>query len=201
MKITEISIKRPSLILVLFIILTFLGVSSYRNLSYELLPKFSSPVVTITAMYPGASPNEVENTVTKKLEDAVSSMENIDKITSTSYEGLSVVVVQLRADANVDLALQDAQRKVNAIIATLPDDVKSPSLGKFSIDDLPIMRLGVSANMNATDLFDLVEQQIQPNLSKIPGVAQTNLIGGEEREIRVNVKNDKLQAYRLSLPQ
>lgn len=166
-----------------------------------MLPKFSSPVVTITAMYPGASPNEVENTVTKKLEDAVSSMENIDKITSTSYEGLSVVVVQLRADANVDLALQDAQRKVNAIIATLPDDVKSPSLGKFSIDDLPIMRLGVSANMNATDLFDLVEQQIQPNLSKIPGVAQTNLIGGEEREIRVNVKNDKLQAYRLSLPQ
>ncbi|MBT1705726.1 efflux RND transporter permease subunit [Chryseosolibacter indicus] len=201
MKITEISIKRPSIILVLFIILTFLGLSSYNKLSYELLPKFSSPIVTVQALYPGASPNEVENTVTKKLEDAVSSMENVDKITATSYEGLSVVVVQLRTEANVDLALQDAQRKVNAILAELPEDVKSPSLGKFSIDDLPIMRMGVSASMNATELYDLVEQRIQPNLAKIPGVAQTNLIGGEEREIRVNVDNDKLQAYRLSLPQ
>lgn len=201
MKITEISIKRPSIILVLFIVLTFLGVTSYKKLSYELLPKFSSPIVTITAVYPGASPNEVENTVTKELEDAISSMENVDKITATSYEGLSVVVVQLRADANVDLALQDAQRKVNAILGDLPEDVKSPSLGKFSIDDLPIIRMGVSADMDATDLYDLVKLRIQPNLAKIPGVAQTNLIGGEEREIRVNVDNDKLQAYRLSLPQ
>lgn len=201
MKITEVSIKRPSIILVLFIILTFLGLSSYRNLSYELLPKFSAPIVTVTAIYPGASPNEVENTVTKELEDAVSSMENVDKITATSYEGLSVVVVQLRAEANVDLALQDAQRKVNAILAELPEDVKSPSLGKFSFDDLPIIRLGVSADINATDLYDLVEQRIVPNIAKIPGVAQTNLIGGEEREIRVNVNNEKLQAYRLSLPQ
>ncbi len=201
MKITEISIKRPSIILVLFIILTFLGLSSYQNLSYELLPKFSAPIVTVTAVYPGASPNEVENTVTKKLEDAVSSMENVDKITSSSYESLSVIVVQLRNEANVDLALQEAQRKINAIISTLPEDVKAPSLGKFSFDDLPIIRLGVSADMNPTALFDLVEQRIQPNLSKIPGVAQTNLIGGEQREIRVNVNNEKLQAYRLSLPQ
>jgi len=201
MKITEVSIKRPSLILVLFIILTFLGLSSYRNLSYELLPKFSAPVVTVTALYPGASPNEVENTVTKELEDAVSSMENVDKITATSYEGISVIVIQLRAEANVDLALQDAQRKVNAVLAELPEDVKSPSLGKFSFDDLPIIRLGVSAHMNGTELYDLVEQRIQPNLAKIPGVAQTNLLGGEEREIRVNVDNEKLQAYRLSLPQ
>jgi hydrophobic/amphiphilic exporter-1 (mainly G- bacteria), HAE1 family len=201
MKITEVSIKRPSVILVLFIILTFMGLTSYRKLSYELLPKFSSPIVSITAIYPGASPNEVENTVTKKLEDAVSSMENVDKITGTSYEGLSVVVVQLRAEANVDIALQDAQRKINAILGTLPEDVKSPSLGKFSIDDLPIMRLGVSADMNATELYDLVKLRIQPNLAKIPGVAQTNLIGGEEREIRVNVDNEKLKAYHLSLPQ
>src|SRR5690606_1940069 len=135
MKITEISIKRPSIILVLFIILTFLGLTSYKQLSYELLPKFSAPIVSITAVYPGASPNEVENTVTKELEDAISSMENVDKITATSYEGLSVVVVQLRAEADVDLALQDAQRKVNAILGNLPEDVKSPSLGKFSIDD------------------------------------------------------------------
>src|SRR5690606_19191623 len=184
-----------------FITLTFLGLMSYSNLSYELLPKFSAPVVTVTATYPGASPYEVENSVTKKLEDAVSSMENVDRITATSYESVSVIVIQLRSEANVDLALQDAQRKVNAILADLPEDVTTPSLGKFSFDDLPIMRLGVSGSMSPTALFDLVEQRIQPNLAKIPGVAQINLIGGEEREIRVNVNNEKLQAYRLSLPQ
>lgn len=201
MKITEISIKRPSLILVLFIVLTFIGLVSYSRLSYELLPKFSAPVVTISAVYPGASPNEVENTVTKKIEDAVSSMENVDKITSTSLEGVSVVTVQLFPSANVDIALQDAQRKVNSILGTLPEDVKTPSLGKFSIDDLPIMRLGVSGKMGSTDLYDLVEQRIQPNLAKIPGVAQVSLIGGEEREIRINVDNDKLLAYNLSILQ
>lgn len=201
MKITEISIKRPSLILVLFIVLTFLGITSYTKLSYELLPKFSAPVVTITTVYPGASPNEVENTVTKELEDAVSSMEKVDKITSTSYEGLSVITVQLLTEANVDIALQDAQRKVNSTLSTLPEDVKTPALGKFSIDDMPIMRLGVSGKVSGTELYDLVKQRIQPNLSKIPGVAQVSLIGGEEREIRVNINNEKLKAYNISLLQ
>ncbi len=201
MKITEISIKRPSIILVVFIILTFLGITSYQKLSYELLPKFSQPIVTITAIYPGASPNEVENTVTKELEDAVSSMENVDKITASSYESLAVIVVQLQNEADVDLSLQEAQRKINAVLANLPEDVKTPSLVKFSIDDLPIMRLGVTADMNATELYGLVEQRIQPNLAKIAGVAQINLIGGEEREIRVNVNNEKLKAYGISLPQ
>ncbi|MBL7862778.1 MAG: efflux RND transporter permease subunit, partial [Cyclobacteriaceae bacterium] len=201
MKITEVSIKRPSLIMVLFITLTFLGLNSYQKLGYELMPKFSAPIITISAIYPGASPNEVENSVTKEIENAISSMENVDKITASSYESLSVIVIELRTEANIDLALQDAQRKVNAILSNLPDDVKTPSLGKFSFDDLPIINLGISAKMNATDLYDLVTQRIQPNLAKIPGVAQTNIVGGEEREIRINVNKNKLQAYRLSLPQ
>jgi HAE1 family hydrophobic/amphiphilic exporter-1 len=201
MKITEVSIKRPSFILVLFITLTFLGLNSYQKLGYELMPKFSAPIITISAIYPGASPNEVENSVTKEIENAISSMENVDKITASSYEGLSVIVIELRNEANVDLALQDAQRKVNAILSNLPDDVKTPSLGKFSFDDLPIINLGISAKMNATELYDLVTQRLQPNLAKIPGVAQTNIIGGEEREIRININRNKLQAYKLSLPQ
>ncbi|MBK7652516.1 MAG: efflux RND transporter permease subunit [Flammeovirgaceae bacterium] len=166
-----------------------------------MMPKFSAPIITISAIYPGASPNEVENSVTKEIENAISSMENVDKITASSYESLSVIVIELRTEANIDLALQDAQRKVNAILSNLPDDVKTPSLGKFSFDDLPIINLGISAKMNATDLYDLVTQRIQPNLAKIPGVAQTNIVGGEEREIRINVNKNKLQAYRLSLPQ
>jgi HAE1 family hydrophobic/amphiphilic exporter-1 len=201
MSITELAIKRPSLIVVIFAILGFMGWVSYQQLSYELLPKFSSPVVTVSTVYPGASPSEVENSVTKRVEDAISAMENIVSVRSTSQEGFSFVMVELTQSANVDLALQDAQRKVNAIGSQLPDQSKTPVLTKFAIDELPIMRMGVSSNLPATEFYQVVKKQVQPALSKIPGVAEITLIGGEEREVRVNVDANKLQAYNLSLLQ
>ncbi|ASZ10241.1 efflux RND transporter permease subunit [Chitinophaga pendula] len=201
MKITEISIKRPTIVVVIFTILTLLGIMSYKSLNYELLPKFSSPIVTISTIYPGASPKEVESTITKKIEDAVASMEKIKKITSKSNESLSVVTVELNNDANVDIALQDAQRKVNAILADLPGDAKPPSLNKFSLDDLPIMTLSATANMDSKQFYDLVDKKLQPVLSRLPGVAQISLIGGQEREIQVNIDPKKLEGYKLSILQ
>ncbi|GEP92970.1 hydrophobic/amphiphilic exporter-1, HAE1 family [Chitinophaga terrae (ex Kim and Jung 2007)] len=201
MKITEVSIKRPTIVVVVFTILTLLGVMSYKALNYELLPKFSSPIVTISTVYPGASPNEVESTVTKKIEDAVASMEKIKKIISKSSESLSIITVELNNDANVDIALQDAQRKVNAILADLPGDAKPPSLNKFSLDDLPIMTLSATANMDDKKFYDLVDKKLQPLLSRLPGVAQVSLIGGQEREIQVNVDPKRLQAFNLSILQ
>ncbi|WP_212001117.1 efflux RND transporter permease subunit [Chitinophaga sp. HK235] len=201
MKITEVSIKRPTIVVVVFTILTLLGVMSYKSLNYELLPKFSSPIVTIATVYPGASPNEVESTITKKIEDAIASMEKIKKITSKSSESLSVITVELNNDANVDIALQDAQRKVNAILADLPGDAKPPSLNKFSLDDLPIMTLSATAKMDDKKFYDLVDKKLQPLLSRLPGVAQVSLIGGQEREIQVNVDPSRLQAYGLSILQ
>lgn len=201
MKITEISIKRPTVVVVVFTILTLLGYMSYKSLNYELLPKFSVPVVSVTTVYPGASPGEVENTVTKKIEDAVASMENIKKLSSRSMESLSSVTIELNSNANADLSLQEAQRKVNAILADLPDDVKAPSLNKFSLDDLPIITLAATANMDNNDLYDLLDNKITPSLSRINGVAQINLIGGQEREIRVDINAGKLAAYKLSLNQ
>lgn len=201
MKITEVSIKRPTIVVVVFTILTLLGVMSYKSLNYELLPKFSSPIVTISTVYPGASPNEVESTITKKIEDAVASMEKIKKIISKSSESLSVITVELNNDADVDIALQDAQRKVNAILADLPGDAKPPSLNKFSLDDLPIMTLSATAKMDDKQFYDLVDKKLQPLLSRLPGVAQVSLIGGQEREIQVNVDPKKLQAFNLSILQ
>lgn len=201
MKITEISIKRPTIVVVVFTILTLLGVMSYKSLNYELLPKFTSPVVTIATVYPGASPKEVESTITKKIEDAVASMEKIKKIISKSSESLSTVTVELNSDANVDIALQDAQRKVNAILSNLPTDAKAPSLNKFSLDDLPIMTLSATAKMDSRDFYDLIDKKLQPLLSRLPGVAQVSLIGGQEREIQVNVDPAKLEAYKLSIMQ
>jgi HAE1 family hydrophobic/amphiphilic exporter-1 len=201
MKIANISIKRPTLIIVVFIALTLFGILSYFSLNYELLPKFSPGVVSISTVYPGASPGEVENTVTKKLEDAVATLENVKKMESVSYESLSLITITLNEGANVDLALNDAQRKVNAILSDLPDDAKTPSLNKFSLDDLPIITMAATAKMDAASFFDLMDKKIQPVLSRINGVAQVNLVGGQEREIQVNLNASKLQAYGLSIAQ
>ncbi len=187
--------------IVVFTALTLFGILSYFNLNYELLPKFTPGVVSIATVYPGASPGEVENTVTKKIEDAVASLENIKKLDATSYESLSLVIIELRPGANVDLALNDAQRKINAMLSQLPDDAEAPSLNKFSFDDLPILTLSATAQLDDATFYDLIDKQIQPILSRVPGVAQVNIIGGQEREIQVNINASKLEGYNLSILQ
>lgn len=201
MKLADISIRRPSIVIVVFTALTLFGIVSYFNLNYELLPKFTPGVVTISTVYPGASPSEIENTVTKKIEDAVASLENIKKLDATSYESLSLVIIELRPGANVDLALNDAQRKVNSMLSDLPDDADAPSLNKFSFDDLPIVTLSATSNLDDATFYDLIDKQVQPILSRLPGVAQVNLIGGQEREIQVNIDATKLEGYNLSILQ
>lgn len=201
MKITEISINRPTMVVVVFTILGILGFISYRSLNYELLPKFSTSTVTISTVYPSAGPDEVQNTVTKKIEDAVSSMENIKKLTSRSMEGVSIVTVEMNVGADANRSLEDAQRKVNAMLSDLPSDAKTPTLNKVSVDDLPIMTLAVTSNMDSREFFDLLDQRLAPRLSRLPGVAQVQLIGGVEREFQINVDAGKLNAQKLSLLQ
>ncbi|MBO9204231.1 MULTISPECIES: efflux RND transporter permease subunit [Niastella] len=201
MKLAELSIKRPSLVIVLFTILTLGGLFSYKMLGYELIPKFDSNAVTITTIYPGASPAEVENTVTKKIEDAVASLENIKKLESKSYESISLVTIQLNSGADADYALNDAQRKINAILKDLPDDVDPPSLNKFSLSDLPILTFSASAKMDETQFYDLIDKRISPALSRVNGVAQITLVGGQEREVQVSLDAEKLKGYGLSVPQ
>ena len=201
MDLIKLSIKRPSVLIVMLSLLLLGGFYSYKLLNYELIPKFEVNVVTISTIYPGASPSEIESTVTKKIEDGVSALENIKKIQSYSYESLSVVVVQLTNDANVDNTLNEAQRKINAIRANLPTDAKEPSLSKFSLSDLPIVSIGVTSKLSSQELYDLVDKKIQPELSRVPGVAQVNIIGGRKREIRVNVDAKKLEGYGLSIGQ
>ena len=201
MDLIKLSIKRPSVLIVMLTLLLLGGFYSYKLLNYELIPKFEVNVVTISTIYPGASPSEVESTVTKRIEDAVSALENIKKIQSYSYESLSVVVVQLTNDANVDNTLNEAQRKINAIRANLPTDAKEPSLSKFSLSDLPIVSIGVTSKLSSQELYDLVDKKIQPELSRVPGVAQVNIIGGRKREIRVNIDAKKLEGYGISIGQ
>ncbi len=201
MTITELSIKRPSLIIIIFAALITLGLFSYSKLNYELLPKFSPPIITITTIYPGASPNEVETGVTKVIEDAVSGMDKVSEVRSISQEGISFVIIELVQSANTDLSLQEAQRKIGETIFKLPTGVKTPAVSKIALDEIPVLRMGVSANMGSKELYQFVKDKIQPQLSRIAGVGQIALIGGEEREIKVNLDLQKLSAYNLSILQ
>ncbi|GLU53767.1 multidrug ABC transporter [Dyadobacter frigoris] len=201
MKFIESIIKRPSMIIVLFAILSLGGIFSYRLLSYELLPEFSVPIVTITTLYPGAAPTEVESEISKKIEDAISGLDNIDDVTSKSYESASLVIVQLKPGTDIDKALEDAQRDINNMVSDLPDDAETPSLSKISPSDQPIMQLLATSSLPNEVFYQQVEDKYLPVIQQIAGVAEINMVGGDQREIRVNVNDEKLRYYGLSLLQ
>ncbi len=201
MTITELSIKRPTLIVVIFSAMILLGFYSYTQMNYELLPKITPPVITIATVYPGGSPNEVETSITKPVEDALSTLDNIDDIKSTSGEGISFVVIQFNQGADVDLQLQNAQRKINQIINTLPTQAKTPVISKFALDEIPVLRMGLTSNMPPKKFYQFVVDRIQPRLAKLGGVGQITLVGGEQREIKVNLNEDKIRSYGLSILQ
>ncbi|MFD2572649.1 efflux RND transporter permease subunit [Spirosoma soli] len=201
MNFVETIIKRPSLIIVLFAVLSIGGLFSYNLLSYELLPEFSVPTITITTTYPGAAPSEVETEVSKKIEDAVSGLDNLDDVQSKSFENASVVIVQFKAGTDIDLAMQDAQREINKMESDLPDDAETPSLAKISPSDQPIMQLLATSSLPNEVFYQQMEDRYLPQLQQIAGVAEITMVGGDKREIRVNVDDDKLNYYGLSLLQ
>jgi hydrophobic/amphiphilic exporter-1 (mainly G- bacteria), HAE1 family len=201
MTITELAIKRPSLIVVLFSALVIIGLYSYTQLSYELLPKMNSPFITITTVYPGASPNEVETSVSKPIEDAISSVDQLKSLRSTSSEGVSFVTAEFDQSVNVDVTLQNVQRKVNEMVATLPEAADVPTVTKFALDEIPILRMGITSNMPSREFYQFIKDRIQPRISKVKGVAQISLVGGDEREIKINLDVNKIQSYGLSIMQ
>jgi hydrophobic/amphiphilic exporter-1 (mainly G- bacteria), HAE1 family len=201
MNLTEISIKRPSIIIVLFSVLMLGGFYCYTTLRYELLPPMEVPTLVITTPYPGASPVEVEQSVTKKIEDVVSGLDRVKSVLAQSYEGVSVLQVEFSVGTDTESKEQEAQRKINNILNTLPEDVESPSISKVSPSDRPILDLTIVTSMDAQQSFDLVEDEILPQIQQIEGIGETRLLGGQEREISVNVDKNKLIHYGLSLSQ
>ncbi len=201
MNITEISIKRPSLIIVLFGVLILLGVIGFSNLSYELLPDFSQPVVVIKTMYPGAEPHEVENTVSRKIEDALSNLEGIDYMETYSLPNASVIIVNLKFGTNLDNTMQNAQRYIDNIKNELPSEVLSPQMSKVSPNDLPIMSISATSSLPATVFYQKMKDDILPQIQQINGVAEITMLGGEQREILVKVDQRKLKLYKIPLLQ
>src|SRR5258705_3803235 len=125
MNMTELSVKNPMLIAVVFLIVAMFGMVSYNKMGYELFPKIDAGLLIVNTVYPGASPEEIETQVTKKIEDNLASLENIKRIRSTSFENFSNVVVELNKGIDVDFALEDCQRKLNTILSELPDNART----------------------------------------------------------------------------
>ncbi len=201
MNITEISIKRPSLIIVLFSVLTLLGIIGYKNLSYELMPDFNQPVVVIKTVYPGAEPGEVETSVSRRIEDALSNMEGVDYLVTKSLPNASIIIANLKYGTNLDKAMQDAQRYIDNIRKDLPADILSPVMSKVSPNDLPIMSISATSNLPATAFYQKMKDEYLPQIQQLKGVAEITILGGEEREVQVKVNQDKLKLFKLSLSQ
>ncbi len=200
MWLTSLAIKRPLLMLMVIGALLVVGLVSWTKLGVDLLPALDFPIVVVNTTYPGASPDAVDTLVTKPVEDAVATINDIDYIQSASVEGQSTVIIFFTDKAAKDSSI-DVERRVSALRALLPTDAKDPSVGKYDPNAQPILLLTLSGNRDLGALQRLGEDSIQKRLEASDGVAQVSLVGGLEREIDVQVDQQRLQARGLSILQ
>ena len=195
----RLAVRRPVLTTMLVAILVFLGGFSYFNLGVDLTPDIEFPVVTVTTVYPGAGPEEVELQVTEEVEDAISTISDLETLTSFSRENVSIVIAEFDYEVDPDLAAIDVKDKVDAIRADLPDDVDPPTIQKLDINAMPIMDLALSGSQSLDALYDFADQVIAERLSRVSGVASVSITGGRQREVHVLAHPDRLRAYGLAI--
>lgn len=201
MKITELSIKRTTIPVVLFALLALGGLFTYSLLNKELFPNMEIPINAVMTVYPGAAPSEVETSVSRKIEDAASAIEGIKKMNTYSMESMSIVMITYKDGIDPDMSLQECERKVNAIKTDLPENCKEPQFMKFDMNMFPVMTIAANANIPEKEFYDIVDKEIRTSISQVKGVASVSLIGGNQREIQVKVDAQKLEQYGLSLIQ
>jgi hydrophobic/amphiphilic exporter-1 (mainly G- bacteria), HAE1 family len=201
MKLTEVAIKRPAFMTMIFVTLGVLGLFGYSRMGTDLLPKMDWPYVSVVTVYPGAGPKEVESLVSKPIEEAISGVSKLDNVRSYSYEGVSVVLAQFKMSAEVNEVTNDVQRVVEQARSKLPDDAKAPKVNKADMNAFPILRVSATGQMPPRELFQFIKDRIKPRLEQVEGVSTVTLMGGREREIRVEVDNQKLNSYGISILQ
>jgi len=185
-------------VIVLFIVITILGILGYSSMKAELMPKFTPPTMNVQVIYPGASPSEVENSLTRKLEDALSSLQGIESMRSYSFEGMSMVFVSFVYGTDIDESISDAQNKIDSKKAELPSAILSPIINKITVDDKSVITLSATSDLDVTDFSDLVEHRIVPELLRIPGMAKVDVVGEHPMEIQVNLDMEVLRALGMT---
>lgn len=201
MFLVKMSIHKPIMTTMVLATLLLFGFISYNSMNLNEMPDVEIPYVTITTVYPGAGPKEIEGQITKKIEDAVATVSEIEKIESYSLDGASIVVIEFKLTKNVDIANQEVKSKVDEVINLLPDDAEQPIVQKVDLKAFPVIDLVLSGNATPKELYEIADKKLKDRLSQIQGVAKVNITGGQKREIRISLDNKVAFENSISLPQ
>ena len=195
----DLCIRRPVFATMLNVLLLVVGWAAFRDLGVDQLPNVELPIITVTTTLRGASPEEVETSVTKPVEEIINTVEGLDELSSSSREGVAQVTATFLLSRNRDLAAQDVRDKVNSILARLPPSIDPPIVDKFEVDAVPVLTVAVSGSRDLRELTYLADKQLKQNLETVPEVGAISLIGARARAIQVAVDTDRLRAFNLTV--
>ena len=184
-KLAEICIRRPVFATMLITALLVMGLASYQQLGVDFFPKIEFPTVTVTTVLRGASPEEVETQVSKRIEEAVNTISGIDELRSISAEGISMVYVTFLLEKDPNVAAQEVRDKVSSVVGQLPDDADPPVIDKLSTDASPVINVVVASRRDLREATKIVDDVIKKNLETISGVGQVRFIGERTRQIQI----------------
>lgn len=204
MRIADISIRQPVFITMIILMTVVLGILAFTQIGVDLMPDVTLPIVAVTVVNPGVGPEEMESQVTKPIEDIVSTINGIKKISSTSSEGVTVLIAEFVLEKDAQQAATDVREKVAFIRNTLPREIQEPVIDKFDPTAAPILSYNITGADKTMDLpavRDLVDDRIKPLIQQVEGVGAVTLLGGREREIHVEVDPRKLNELGLSVAQ
>ncbi|MDR3200489.1 MAG: efflux RND transporter permease subunit, partial [Spirochaetales bacterium] len=198
MFLSNLSIKRPILVTMFLMVFVIFGIMAYFTLPLSLFPDVKMPYIFVQTIYEGSAPDVIESQITKRIEDAVSSLGDLREITSYSMESLSLVSVQFNVGKDEEVALSEVKDKIDQILNDLPEDADKPISRKLDINTMePIMAIVLNGNMPPTELYTLAEESISDSIAQVEDVGQVNIIGGLQREIRVEF--DKMLVFENTL--
>jgi HAE1 family hydrophobic/amphiphilic exporter-1 len=196
MNLAKITVKRPIATLMVILGVIAFGLLSLTSLGLDLFPNMNIPIVLVMTTYDGTGPEEMEDLISKPLEETLSSVSGLDTISSTSSNGVSTVIVRFENDVDVDNAAADVREKVDMIKSTLPEDAEEPMVLKIDIDSMTGMMVSVTAKgKDKTELKTLLDDDIVPIIERQDGVGSVSLLGGDDTEIRVVLDPEKLRGY------
>lgn len=199
MGISKVCVKRPVATIMAILIFMSFGILGMATLKMDLMPNMNIPIALVFTSYDGAGPEEIEKLVTKPIEKAVSSVSGLDEMTSTSSNGMSMVMIQFTTDKNIDSAAQDLREKVDLIKSTLPDDAGDPMIMQIDINSMAGIYMSASVEgKDASEVKKMIEDEIVPRLERVNGVGSVSVMGGSDTEIRVVLDQDKIRGYGLS---
>ncbi len=195
----DLCIKRPVFATMINLLLVVLGWFSFQQIGVDQFPNVELPIITVTTTLRGASPEEMETSVTKPLEEIINTVQGIDELNSITSEGVSRITIQFLLERNRDVAAQDVRDKVNTILSRLPPGTQTPIIDKFDLDSIPVMSISISAARALKEVSYITEKQIKENLETVSDVGAVNMVGARTRAVQVSVDIDKLRARNLTI--